>query len=79
MAKYSTDFKVKVAQYHEENGGGARKTAVHFGIDHGTVRKWCSIYKLHGPEGLSKHSQTYTVAEKLRMLRRMEQESWSSR
>lgn len=79
MAKYSTDFKVQVAQYHLENGGGWRKTAVHFGLDHGTVRNWCSIYKLHGPEGLSKHSQIYTVADKLQVLQRMEQENWSTR
>ena len=79
MAKFSTDFKIKVAQYHLESGGGARKTAVHFGIDHGTVRRWCSLYALHGPEGLSKHSQTYSVEDKLRILERMRQESWSIR
>lgn len=79
MAKYSTDFKVQVAQYHFENGGGWRNTAVHFGLDHGTVRNWCSIYQLHGPEGLTKHSQIYTVEYKLQILRRMEQENWSTR
>jgi transposase len=79
MAKYSTDFKVQVAQYHLENGGGWRKTAVHFGLDHGTVRNWCSIYRLHGPEGLTKHSRSYSVEDKLRVLQCMEKENWSTR
>jgi len=79
MAKYSTDFKLKVAQYHAQNGGGSRKTAVHFGIDHATVRKWYALYSLHGPEGLTKRSQTYTVKDKLAVLRRMERENWSTR
>jgi transposase len=79
MAKYSTDFKIKVAQHYLKSGGGARKTAAHFGIDHGTVRKWCSLYKLHGPGAFTKRSQTYSVEEKLRILQRMEKESWSTR
>lgn len=79
MAKFSTDFKLKVVQYHSENIGGSRKTAVHFGIDHGTVRKWYALYTHHGPEGLSRRSQTYTVQDKLTVLRRMEQANWSTR
>jgi len=79
MTKYSTDFKLKVVQYHATNSGGSRKTANHFGIDHGTVRKWYDLYTLHGPQGLSKRSRTYTVKDKLAVLQRMEWENWSTR
>ena len=62
MSKYSTDFKIKVLQHHLNNAGGVRKTPVRLGIDHGTVRKWCSIYKLHGPEGLSNWCSTSKIS-----------------
>jgi transposase len=79
MSKYSIDFKKKVVQYHIENAGGARKTAVHFGIDHATVRNWYKAYQLHGVLAFSKRSQIYTVKDKLKVLQRMEAENWSSR
>ena len=79
MSKHSIDFKTRVIQYHIEKGGGARSTAVHFGIDHATVRKWYEAYQLHGVLAFSKRSQPYTVEEKLKILQRMEEESWSSR
>jgi transposase len=79
VSKYSIDFKTRVVQYHIEKGGGARSTAVHFGIDHATVRNWYKAYQLHGALAFSKRSQTYTVKEKLKILQRMDKENWSSR
>ena len=79
MSKYSIDFKTKVAQYYIKNGGGARSTAVYFGIDSATVRKWHKSYELHGALAFSKHSQTYTLEDKLKVLQRMDEEDWSSR
>jgi transposase len=79
MSKYSVNFKTKVVHYHMSTPGGARKTAIHFGIDHATVRKWHSAYQLHGPLAFSNHSQTYTVDDKLNVIRRTNEEHWSSR
>lgn len=79
MSKYSVDFKTRVVQYYIENGGGARSTAVHFGIDQATVRKWYKGYQIHGVLAFSKHSQIYTLEEKLRVLQRMDKERWSTR
>ena len=79
MSKYSIDFKTIVVNYHIEKGGGARSTAVHFGIDHSTVRKWYKAYQLHGLFAFSKRSMIYTVEEKLKVLQRMEEEDWSTR
>lgn len=79
MAKYSTDFKIKVARYRLENDCGSRETAIRYNLDHGTVRKWCSLYKIHGPEGLTKHAQTYSAKYKLQVLERMQHEGWSTR
>jgi transposase len=61
ISKYSINFKTRVVQYHIENVGGARKTAVHVGIDHATVRNWYKAYLLHRVLAFSKRSQTYTV------------------
>jgi transposase len=79
MSKYSIDFKTKVVHYHIEKGGGARSTAVHFGIDHSTVRKWYRAYQLHGALAFSKRSRNYTLEEKITILQRMDDENWSSR
>jgi transposase len=79
MSKYSIDFKTTVVQYHIEKGGGARSTAVHFGIDHATVRNWYKAYQLHGVHAFSKRSKPYTVKDKLKILKRMDEENWSSR
>jgi transposase len=79
MSKYSIDFKTRVVQYHIEKYGGACSTAVHFGIDHSTVRNWYKAYQLHGALAFSKRSQTYTAEDKLKILQRMDEENWSSR
>jgi transposase len=79
MSKYSIDFKTKVVQHYITNGGGVRSTAVYFGIDPGTVRKWHKSYELHGALAFSKQSQTYTLEDKLKILQRMDEENWSSR
>lgn len=79
MAKYSTQFKEQVVHYHEQHGGGARATAIHFGIDHGTVRKWSAAYALHGLSGLIKRPGDYSVQFKLRVLHTLEKKHWSVR
>jgi transposase len=79
MSKYSVDFKIGVVQYNIEKGGGARSTAVHFGIDHATVRDWYAAYQQHGAFAFSKRSKVYTATEKLKVLQRMDEEDWSFR
>jgi transposase len=79
MSKYSFEFKKKVVQYHIDARGGWRKTAAHFGIDHATLRKWYAAYLLHGPSALSRPYRSYTLEDKLKVIRRMEEENWSTR
>lgn len=61
MAKYDVAFKLKVIKYRLSTGHSARKAAKKFGIDHGTVQKWCDTYKYHGTTALSKPIRSYTV------------------
>ena len=79
MAKYSLAFKLRVVRYRARYPIGSRATAAHFGIDHGTVRKWCAAYAEHGEDGLKKRYRRYSSAFKKAVLRRMTKEGWSVR
>lgn len=58
---------------------GSEAVADHFGIDHGTVRKWAAVYREHGPDGLRRRYQRYSASFKASVLRRMAKEGWSVR
>lgn len=79
MAKYSLAFKLRVVRHREHDGFGSRTTATYFGIDHGTVKKWCAAYRLHGEDGLKKRYRHYSSAFKVAVLRQMASEGWSIR
>ncbi|NIC05835.1 helix-turn-helix domain-containing protein [Billgrantia bachuensis] len=75
MAKYSAEFKLEVVLHHERQRDGAKRTAAHFGLDHGTVRMWVAAYRQHGYDGLiqRKRRRHYDVAFKLEVLRFLDQ------
>ncbi|WP_396586152.1 helix-turn-helix domain-containing protein, partial [Guyparkeria halopsychrophila] len=79
MAKYSLAFKLRVVRDREQGLFGSRTIAARFGIDHGTVEKWCAVYQLHGEEGLRKRHRRYSSAFKAAVLLRMASEGWSIR
>jgi transposase len=79
MAKYSLAFKLRVVRDREQGLFGSRTIAARFGIDHGTVEKWCAVYQLHGEKGLMKRHRRYSSAFKAAVLHRMASEGWSIR
>lgn len=79
MTKYSTDFKQRVVQYHEQHGGGTKRTATHFGIDRSGVRKWFAAYQQHGHSGLIRQPSHYSAQFKLQVLQTMDEKHWSIR
>ena len=79
MAKYSLAFKLRVVRYRERYHAGSGATAERFGIDRGTVQKWCAAHELHGKDGLRKSYQHYSSAYKAAVLHRMASEGWSIR
>jgi len=79
MAKYSLAFKLRVVRHREHDGFGSRTTAMYFGIDHGTVEKWCAAYRFQGEDGLRKRYRRYSSAFKVTVLRQMASEGWSTR
>lgn len=68
MAKYSQEFKLEVVQNYLSNANneGFRKTASKFGLDHGTVRQWVTVYQTQGLDGLRHQIKrtSYSVAFK---------------
>lgn len=54
MSKYSSEFKLEVAQYYLDGKGGFSATSKHFGVNHELLRGWVKKYQQHGPAGLIK-------------------------
>lgn len=75
MTKYTTDFRLEVVLFHEQQGCGAGFVADHFGIDRALVRRWVAIFQQHGIEGLKVRHQRrhYDLTFKLQVLRFLEQ------
>lgn len=75
MTKYTTDFRLDVVIFHEQQGGGSRGVADHFGIDRSLVRRWVASFRQHGLEGLRVRGQRrcYDLAFKLQVLQFLEQ------
>ncbi len=79
MARHDESFKLEVVQRYLSESSGARATALRYGLDHGTVRRWVEGYRLHGIEGLRKKFSHYDEHFKLNVLRRMWREELSCR
>lgn len=71
MTKYTTDFRIEVVLFHEQQGRGARFVADHFGIDRALVRRWVAAFRQHGVESLKicQHRRHYDLDFKLKVLR----------
>ena len=59
MSKYSTEFKLQVVKYYEENHCGYDTTAKYFNVGYGCVQRWVNKYKVHGVKGLIRNQQQY--------------------
>jgi transposase len=79
MSKHSTALKQSVVEFYLRGDESYRSAGARHGIDHSTVRKWVSSYKLHGVDGLARKFSHYTADFKLSVLRRMWEDGLSHR
>ncbi|WP_058989685.1 helix-turn-helix domain-containing protein [Anaerococcus rubeinfantis] len=71
MAKYKTEFKIKVVREYLEGNIGYKGLAKKYSIpDHSTVRTWVNAYESRGYEGLklSRKSNSYSLDLKLNVV-----------
>ena len=59
MSKYSTEFKLQVVKYYEENHCGYDTTAKYFNVGYACVQRQVNKYKVHGIKGLIRNHQQY--------------------
>lgn len=79
MSKHSVSFKQLVVEHYGGGERSAEEVASHFGIDHGTVRKWVAAHSAHGLSGLSKKFSHYDAPFRLSVLQRMWKDGLSYR
>jgi transposase len=79
MSRHSTAFKQSVVAFYLSGDESYASTGAAYGIDHGTVRKWVSSYRMHGVAGLARKFNHYTADFKLSVLRRMWEDGLSHR
>ena len=71
MAKYKTEFKIKVVKEYLEGNIGYKGLAKKYSIpDHSTVRTWVNVYESQGYEGLkvSRKNNSYSLNLKLNIV-----------
>ena len=71
MAKYKTEFKMKVVKEYLEGNIGYKELAKKYSIpDHSTVRIWVNAYESQGYEGLkvSRKNNSYSLDLKLNVV-----------
>ena len=71
MAKYKTEFKMKVVKEYLEGNIGYKELAKKYAIpNHSTVRTWVNTYESQGYEGLkvSRKNNTYSLDFKLNVV-----------
>jgi transposase len=79
MSKYDVSFKLAVIEHQLAGGHSLSQTSSVFDLDDGTIRKWVSVYSIHGLAGLTKKFSHYSAAFKLSVLQRMWAEGLSFR
>lgn len=79
MAKYSEEFKLKVAREAAQGHVGIRTLSQIHGIDHSTLRYWLQRYHNHGNNAFVKKHSYYSAEFKLQVITHMKQNSLSSR
>ena len=71
MAKYKTEFKIKVVKEYLEGNIGYKGLAKKYSIpDHSTVRRWVNVYESQGYDGLkvSRKNSSYSLDLKLNVV-----------
>jgi transposase-like protein len=71
MAKYEKEFKRSVVHDYLAGGGGYKRLASKYGVDHGQIRHWVGSYRQNGDGGLTKKFSYYSAEFKLRVLKHM--------
>jgi transposase len=79
MAKHETKFKLEVIRDYRRGKQGVQAIARHYGLDHGTVRRWVERYGEHGISGLQKKYSHFSVSFKKSVLKRMWRDQLSHR
>src|SRR3546814_11708484 len=77
MAKYDERFKLKVVRQYLSGLSGAQSLAQDHGISPSQLKRWVSVYKQHGLEGLRRKGASYDAAFKLQVIHRLQIEHWS--
>lgn len=71
MSKYDEQFKLKVVKQYLAGQAGFKRVAQQHGLNHAMVRRWVSVYRLHGKKALRKKSTHYSAQFKLSVLQHM--------
>ncbi len=71
MTKYSEQFKLEVVQQYVTGLAGYKSVANSHGLDFSMVKRWVSLYRLHGAAGLTKKSSHYDAQFRLSVLQHM--------
>ena len=72
MAKYNTEFKMKVVKAYLDGEGGCDFLAREYGVSHPSiVRRWVNAYKTQGYDGLkvSRKKKSYSLDFKLNVVK----------
>lgn len=68
MTKYNEQFKCEVVEQYISGTKGYKLVAKLHGLSYSMLRKWVSLYRLHGAAGLAKKSSSYDAAFRLAVL-----------
>lgn len=71
MTKYDDRFKLAVVQQYLSGTAGYSQVAKDHGLCYSILRKWVSLYRLHGSAGLAKKSSHYDAEFRLSVLQHM--------
>lgn len=71
MSKYSEQFKLTIVQQYLSGTAGSKQIAHEHNLPHSTVRRWVSLHRAHGTDGLAKKFSHYSAEFKLSVLQRM--------
>lgn len=79
MAKFDLELKKKFVELMESNKHSINTAANELGISEASGKRWWKMYHLHGEEGLSMKSGTYSGEFKVHVVKYMQENHLSSR
>ncbi|PSD12800.1 IS3 family transposase, partial [Stenotrophomonas maltophilia] len=79
MNRYDARFKLQVAKEACKTSTSVKAVARRYGLEFSTVRRWVATYRLHGWRGFRRQAQSYDLAFKLAVLKKMGQDGMSGR